>query len=229
MDVILGDEINELLKKKDFQSIQDIHAGDESIFQIEELPALVTPKGVYIESVKFFKVSHDGNRIWGLYLLKNLKCVLMMQCMRTRKSLIFNYVHQKPVLSVIVSEDLGLAMTGGADNKAVLNCLETGRTIKVIKFGIPSIHCLLRLGSVVAVGGKRTVLFFDLIEQEIMEIESIKTECIIDNMKLVIKKTSKHQNDIKWVLLVGGCNSNKLKGINLPKSITNKSNKRHKF
>jgi hypothetical protein len=184
---------------------------------------MVTPKGVFANFTTSLVISHDGDRIWSVRLLKKNKFRLLMQCFKTRKSLFFNFEHKKQVLSVMVAEDLGMVLSGGLDHKVVLHCLYTGKTIRVLKLGIRTIYCFLRLGNVVAIGGKHTVVFYDLPKQKVMEIPAIKTECIISCMQLGIEKSSKKLQKNKCILLVGGPESTKLKHIILPKSIRKKS------
>jgi hypothetical protein len=225
MEDILGDEIGELLQQKNFQAIKEIQAKDESILEINKLPFYETPKGFFLNLIRSLQVSDDGKRLWGLQLVKYKRFVLLMQCLRTKKSRLFNYCHQNLTLSVMVAEDQGIVMTGGADSKVVLHCLNTGKTIKVLELEIKIILCLLKLGNVVVIAGEETLLFFDLIKQEIMEIPPIKIEFTISYLHLGMKRYSENHQQKEWSLIVGGIDSTKLISVSLPELINEKSTK----
>jgi hypothetical protein len=175
-----------------------------------------------MDFISQLSVSPCGKCIWGVHITEYPKSRLLMQCFQTRKSLLYNYEHQDIVLAVMIAEDLGLAMTGGRDNKAVLHCLQSGKTIKVLDFGV---ECLFRLGSVVALAvyDKEQIRFFDLVEQKMLNISPIETGLIIFFMQMRIGKFLKNNSNPQLSLLVEGTNSI-LMEIILPELITQKSN-----
>jgi hypothetical protein len=221
MKAILGDEINELIQNNDLQAIENIQVNDESIIDIEKLPLLKTPKGVFTDSKKQLSVSQCGERFWGVHVTKYPNFRLLMQCFRTRKSLLFNYEHQGLISAVMVAEDLGLAMTVGHDDKTVLHCLDSGSTIKV--FGI-DVSCLFRLGSVVAVADfEKEVRFFDLIKQKMLDLPLVEIDFDVLCMQICTRKSPKNNKDCQSSLFLGGINSTQIIEIILPKAITQKS------
>jgi hypothetical protein len=220
MKAILGNEINELINKNDFQAIGKIKADDESIIEIDQLPLLKTPKGVLTDSIKDLSGSLSGERIWAMHITKYPKCRLLMQCFRTKKSLVFNYEHQNLTYAVIIAEDLGLGMTGGDDGKTVLHCLLSGKTIKILDIGV---SCFFRLGSVVAVADfEKEVKFFDLIKQKMLDIVPVKTVYDILCIQSCIRKSLKNNPHPQLSLFLGGF-SKKIIEIILPEEITKKS------
>jgi hypothetical protein len=106
-----------------------------------------------------------------------------------------------------------------------LHSLHSGKTLKVVK-DLGGVGCLFRVGSVVAFGGKKQIIFYDLITQKQMEICPVKVECDVKCMQIGIKK-SPRDNHPQPILFVGGCNSSKLTEITLPKKIADKSNPNH--
>jgi hypothetical protein len=130
-------------------------------------------------------------------------------------------------LAVLVAEDLGLAMTGGLDSKTVLHCLETGKTLKVLELGIGGIRCLYRLGSVTGVSGYETIIFFDMINQNKMDILPVNVECDVICMQMGIKKSLHKNHPHQTILFVGGSESIELTKIALPEEITKRSNLNH--
>jgi hypothetical protein len=226
MKQILGEDINQMIKEKDFQSIKAIKGNEKNMTNINDLQVKSTTKGIFMEYLKILAVSHDGSKTWGIHVTEFPKCRLLMQDFKTKESLAYNYEHDQLALAVMVAEDLNLAMTGGNDEKTVLHCLESGKTLKVLKLGIGGIGCFFQLGSVVAVSGYNELVFFDLITQKKMEIHSLKVECSVSCMQISLKKSLK----VKYpqpILFVGGDESSKLTKIILPKEITEKSNKKH--
>jgi WD40 repeat protein len=221
MKAILGDEINELIENKDFKTIEKIQADDKDIIDIETLPLMKTPKGVYTDSISQLSVSRCGERVWASYTPQPFKWKLLMQCFRTKKSLLYNFEHRDTVSAVIVSEDLGLAMTGGDDDIAVLYCLESGKTIKV--FGT-EVSCLLRVGSIVAVTDHdKEVRFFDLIKRKMLGVVPVEIGFDVLCMQLCIRKSFKNNQDSQLLLFLGGLESTEITEIILPEEIIKKS------
>jgi hypothetical protein len=183
----------------------------------------MSPRGILINLKRSLKLSDDGERLWGLHLFEKKKCLVLMQCLKSQKSFLFNYEHQNLAFSVMVAEDLGLAMSGGTDTKVVLHCLNTGKTIKVLELGIKAIFCFQRLGSVVAISGEQMVVFFDLIKREIMTTSPIKIKGIIICMQLRMKQYSENLNKEEWSLILGGSDAKQLISLSLPELINEKS------
>jgi hypothetical protein len=232
MKQILGEEIDKLIKEKYFQSIKDLKADEENMMDIQDLKVESTTKGLDMSYLRRLAVSDDGSKAWGIHITESPKCRLLMQDFKTKKSLVYGYEHQDITLAVMVAEDLNLAMTGGNDEKTVLHCLRSGKTLKVVQdFG--AIGCIFRLGSVVALNNENDdnenydnhdeIVFFDLITQKQMEILPVKVECDVSCMQIGIKKLPQ-QNHPQAMLFVGGHDSSKLTQINLPKEMTERSN-----
>jgi hypothetical protein len=226
MKQILGEDINEMIKEKDFHSIKGIEADEKNMKNIQDLEFKSTRKGVFICYLKRLAVSRDGSKAWGIHMTESPKCRLLMEDFENGDPLVYNYEHQKLALAVMVAEDLNLAMTGGNDNKTVLHCLHTGKTLKVLNLGIGGIGCFYNLENVVAVGGYKQVVFFDPITLEKMEIPFVKVECDVKCIQIGIKK-SPRENRSQPILFVGGNLSSKLTKILLPKDTIKKSNPDH--
>jgi hypothetical protein len=222
MKAILGDEINELIERKDLQAIENIKTDDESVIDIDQLPLLKTPKGVYTDLIRNLSVSRCGERIWGVHYTEYPKWRLLMQCFRTRKIMVFNYEHQNGAMSVIVAENLGLAMTSGRDRKTVLHCLISGKTIKVVDIGV---SCFYRLGSVVALGDsdKKKVRFFDLVKKKMLDVVPVETGFFILCMQMSIRNSLRNNQHPQSSLFLGGYKSSKIVKIILSKEIIQKS------
>jgi hypothetical protein len=155
MKQILGEDIHNLIKEKDFQSIK---ADEENMTNINDLQVKSTTKGVFMEFSKYLAVSQDEPKAWGIHLTESPKCRLLMQDFETGESLAFDYEHQDIAMTVMVAGDLNLAMTGGNYHRTVLHCLRSGKTLNVLILNIGSIICCYRLGSVVAVAGLKKSL-----------------------------------------------------------------------
>jgi hypothetical protein len=226
MAEILGEEIEELIKEGDIQAIKRIKADEHSIQSIQDLQVKSTNKGVSTDFLGSLAVSDDGSKAWGIHITEIMpgKCRLLMQNFETGKSLIYNYEHQNLTCALMVAKDLNLAITGGHDEKTVLHCLQTGKTLKVLTLGIQKIACFYRVESVIAVGGDQQVIFLDLNSEETMNMLSVEVDCLIFCMQLIIKKSSKEKQCPQHILFAGGSNSNKLTKIILPKQISSKSN-----
>jgi hypothetical protein len=224
MKEILGEQINEVLKQEDLEVIKEIKADQKIMKNIKDLNVKSTTKGVHMDFLRRFAVSDDGSRAWGIHITEFPKCRLLMQDFETGDSLAYDYEHQKLALAFMVAEDLNLAISGGNDYKTVLHCLQSGKTLQVLKLGIGSIPCFYRLGSLVAVGGHKQVSFFDLITRKQMEMLPVQVECEVRCMEMNIKESSEENHLPQSILFVGGSKSSKLTEIILPKEIVSKSN-----
>jgi hypothetical protein len=121
---------------------------------------------------------------------------------------------------MMVAEDLGLAMTGG-DCETVLHCLESGKTKEVLGFGVT---CLLRFGSVVALTTiDKTVRFFDLIDEKMLDITPVNTGFFIYCMQLCVRRSLDMDQYSQLVLFLGGLKSTKIMEIRLPKALSCRS------
>jgi hypothetical protein len=221
MKVILGEEINELIEKKDFQGIENIQVDDGDIVDIDQLPLVKTPKGINLELIKNLFVSHCGERVWGSHITEHPKCKLLMQCFRTKKSLLFNYEHQKITSAMMIAEDLGLAMTGIYSGITVLHCLISGKTIKVLDIRIT---CFYRLGSVVVVTDfEEQISLFDLVKQQILDIAPAEIGLDITCMQRCIRQSPKNNQESQLILFLGEIDSTEITEIILPEAIAKKS------
>jgi hypothetical protein len=227
MEQVLGGEIEVLLKEGDIQAIKGIKADEQSMRSIQDLQVKSTNKGVRIDLLRLLAVSDDGSKAWGVHITEHelRKCRLLRQDFERGKSLLYNYEHQTLALALMVVESFDLVITGGYDEKIVLHCLQSGKTLKVLDLGIGVIHCLYGRGSVVAVGGEKQVVFLDLVSQKRMDILPVEVECDITCMQLNIKKSSQENDSSQFILFVGGWCSTKLTEITLPEEIASKSNK----
>jgi hypothetical protein len=223
MEQVLGGDINHLLKEGDFQAIGEMKGGTQRIKSIEDIWVESTSKGVYMRLLKRFSVSSDGSKTWGVHITESEKSRVLMQDFETGECLGYDYEHKESVLAVVVAEDLDLVITGGYDGKTVLHCLETGETLKVLDVGVKGVYCLFRLGSVVAVAGKKQVEFLDLVTQKTMQMVSVEVECNVRCMQLGRKRSSRKNHPSRPILLIGGSFSTKVAEIKLPKEIVRRS------
>jgi hypothetical protein len=228
MQHILGEEIEELIKQGDIRAIKGIKADYASIKKIQDIQVKSTGKKVWMDLLRYLEISDDGSKAWGISIFEcdseTMKCKLVMHNFETGNSLVYNYQHQNLTLTLTVSEDLNLAVTGGFDDKIVLHCLESGKTLKVLDLGIGALSCFYKLGSVVAIAGEKQVIFFDLLTKRRMKMLSVEVDCVIRCMQLSIEKSSQGEHSSQSTLFVGASDSTELIKIILPKKIAIKSN-----
>jgi hypothetical protein len=230
MKQILGEEIEELIKQGDIQAIKEIKADEASMKNIQDVQVESTNKGVWMNDSKQLGVSANGSQAWGFYITEYdsqsefYKCQLLLQNFTTDKSLLYNYEHQQIACALIVAEDLNLCISGGYDDKIVLHCLHTGRTLKVVDLKMRGIRCFYRVGNVVAVGGREQVMFWDMTTKETMKMYPVKVESFVKCLMLSVKESSDEKQSVQRTLLVGGYHSSVFTEIILPEEITKRSN-----
>ena len=187
----------------------------------EILPFCSSSQEVYINFVRGFCVSSCGDKVWAGHIQKkeNNKHILklMMYDFKKESHFFYDYEHDDSILSVLVSEVFGLAMSGGRDKTLVLHDLETMKMIKIFNMKYGSLRCLFDLGTAVAVGDLDTVRFLDLETREMDQFEVKAEGKFITCMNLSIGGID--QKD-KISLLVGRRNSNKIDKISIPKAIS---------
>jgi hypothetical protein len=227
---VLGEEIGKLIKEGNMQAIKRIKADETSIKNIQDLQVKSTRKGVCMIFLRQLAVSEDGSKAWGIHITEHdsesnsQKSRLLMQNFETGKSLVFNYEYQNLGCALMVAETLNLAITGGCDQKPVLHCLQTGKTLKVLDLGVGGICCFFRFGSVVAVNADEEVIFLDLTTQKIKDISQIKIEPNVICMQSSIRNSLEDKDSPQPILFLGGLKSTKLTRIIVPKIIISKSN-----
>jgi hypothetical protein len=133
-------------------------------------------------------------------------------------SSLYDYEHQKWGLTMVVSEELNLAMTAGMDQKLVLHELTSRKTIKVISMEICIFFYLFKVGKFIVLGDGDSVQFHDFVDQKGLKVGQLKTRGIWINCMHLGKFKAK-RNTVKedFFLFVGGHDSNYLTCFKLPK------------
>ena len=191
-----------------------------------EVPFVPTTQGLYIEDNKGLAVSSCGHRVWGCFIAytdqDDVAYKLVRLGFRTDSAFPYNFEHRNIMISVRISEQLNLAMSGGCDKTLVLHDLTSGSIIK--KFAMNSfVNCLLNLGTSLAVGQRSTVKFFDLGSKK--RIRHISFE---GGFKYILCFESKVLQDPgngqrQLMLFVGRDETTEIQVITLPESIRDHS------
>ena len=135
---------------------------------------------------------------------------------KNKSELIYDYEHKALTISIIVSENHNIALSGGHDKKVVLHDLNTGKTIKKFSFDNQSIYGFLLLESIVAVGNKKDISFINLANRKKTQLEKIKfSESYIFGLQTNLDKVKANHFEQKF-LFVGKSGSNKLEQFFFP-------------
>ena len=107
---------------------------ESGVINEESLLFCSSNQGVHMDLVRGLCVSSCCDKVWGGQIQKrvNKKYIsrLMMYDFQKKSHFFYDYQHTDLIVSVLVSETLKLAMSGGYDKTLVLHGLESGKTIK---------------------------------------------------------------------------------------------------
>ena len=188
---------------------------------LASLPVSESGQGVCILYAKALSVSSCGERVWACQIQEKVRDDYQSRLVRldyeTDSSLFYDYKHPDLIVSVLVSEALKIAMSGGFEKTLVLHALDTGKTLRRIDMKYGFVRCLFDLGSAVVVGDEHTLRFLDL-ETQKMSLTEVRTTG--DWIKCVGLSISRADENQEMTLLVGGQNSNKVGKITVPQTIT---------
>jgi hypothetical protein len=168
----------------------------------------VTKKGIYMDFLRSMAVSKNGDFVWGFHVTESRKGKVLRQCFSTGELFLYDYEHQKIVISVSVAEDLNIVISGGWDNKAVLHDMDSGKIKKIIDLQYGDLCCLIQLGNLLVIGDEDRVRLFDMVKRKDMDVPHIKLGGYAICM-LICKRHSEGGN----VELLVGNNSPKLNQI----------------
>jgi hypothetical protein len=195
---------------KDNQSVSKKKSGKKKKIKEVRIKSKKTKKGFFVASNQSVAVSKNGDFIWGNHLTEFPKGKLLRQCFSTGESFLYDYEHEKLIVSVMVVEDLHTVISGGWDNKAVLHDLDSGKIKKIIDLQDWSLYCLYRFGNVVAVGFGTMVWFLDMFKRKFMKLSHVKLKQ--KSICMLTRKGKSKGNNVE--LLVGNWSS-KLKQVTI--------------
>jgi hypothetical protein len=193
---------------------------DSGIIQEKDIQCVSSKAKVFTELVRSMAVSEDGNFLWGIHITEALKSTLIRVSFENGEVLTYSHEHKKVAFAVMVSEEFGVAMTGGNDQRVVVHDLWSGLVRRIIQTPKCRVHCLFALGRCAVIVQKKRVRFFDLVEGDYVQDEpTVELKENVKCMQLAVKK-SKGEKEL--VLLLAG-KSPKLKEVKIKPNIRDKS------
>lgn len=172
-----------------------------------------------MDFVRAMSVSVRGTFALGIHIVEYPRSRMVKMCFESNEVLEYQYEHEFMGLCTLLAEDLNLAVSGGNDFKVAVHNLRTGDVLNVFDLQVRGIRSLLRLGSVLSVGGANgKIKMLDLMSRKEVPTDQIVVEGEITCMS-VGRGRSKKSGKKGLFLLVGELNTSNMITVEVPHDI----------